>query len=215
VEIQALWVNALYIGGCFSRKWKDLYERASESFQSRFWHGEGGYLCDVVDVNHRPGTADASFRPNQIFAVGGLPLTLLNKKKARKVVDAVEKRLVTPAGLRSLAPDEPQYVPRYEGGIWERDRAYHQGTVWPWLMGAFIEAWVRTQGNTTQAKKKARKRFLTPMLEKLDPSGSGRLHEIADGESPYAVKGCISQAWSIGEALRLDRVVLADKSGGK
>jgi glycogen debranching enzyme len=208
-------LNALYIAGCFSRKWKALYEQAYESFQSRFWHAEGGYLYDVVDVNHRPGTADASFRPNQIFAVGGLPLILLNKKKARKVVEAVEKRLLTPAGLRSLAPDEPQYVPRYAGGIWERDRAYHQGTVWPWLMGPFIEAWVRTQGNTSQIKKKARKRFLKPLLEKLDPSGSGRLPEIADGESPHELRGCISQAWSMGEALRLDREVLRVKSAGK
>jgi glycogen debranching enzyme len=147
--------------------------------------------------------------------VGGLPLVLLNKKKARRVVEAVEKRLLTPAGLRSLAPDEPQYVPRYEGGIWERDRAYHQGTVWPWLMGPFIEAWVRIQGNTTQAKKKARKRFLTPFLEKLDPSGSGRLHEIADGELPHSPRGCLSQAWSIGEVLRLDRDVLGGKSTGR
>jgi predicted glycogen debranching enzyme len=215
VEVQALWVNALYIGGCFSRKWKKHYEDALESFQSRFWHKEGGYLYDVVDVNHRPGTADASFRPNQIFAVGGLPLILLDEKKARRVVGAVEKRLLTPAGLRSLARDEPQYSPRYEGGIWERDRAYHQGTAWPWLMGPFIEAWVRIHGNTTQAKKKARKRFLTPFLQHLDPSGSGHLPEIADGDPPHTPRGCPFQAWSVGEALRVDRLLLSGKQAGK
>jgi predicted glycogen debranching enzyme len=215
VEIQALWVNALYIGGCFSRKWKKLYEDALESFQSRFWHKEGGYLYDAVDVNHRPGTADASFRPNQILAVGGLPTILLDKKKARRVVESVEKRLWTPAGLRSLARDEPQYSPRYEGSIWERDRAYHQGTAWPWLMGPFIEAWVWIHGNTTQAKKKARKRFFTPFLQHLDPSGSGYLPEIADGDPPHTPRGCPSQAWSVGEALRVDQLVLGGKQKGK
>jgi predicted glycogen debranching enzyme len=208
VEIQALWVNALYIGGCFSRKWKNLYEKAVESFRSRFWHEEGGYLYDVVDVNHRPGTADAAFRANQIFAVGGLPIGLMGKKKARRIVEAVEERLLTPAGLRSLAPEEPQYVPRYEGGVWERDRAYHQGTVWPWLMGPFIEAWVRVQGNTAQAKKKARKRFLKPFLKKLDPLGAGHIPEIADGDPPHAPGGCPFQAWSLGEALRVDQLVV-------
>lgn len=127
------------------------------------------------------------------------------------MVDAVEARLLTPLGLRSLAPDEPGYRPRYQGGVRERDGAYHQGTVWPWLMGPFVEAWVRVRGATTQAKSEARTRFLEPLLLHLEDAGVGHLPEIADGDPPHAPGGCPFQAWSVGEALRLDLTVLADR----
>src|SRR5206468_2558668 len=123
-----------------------LYDKGLASFGARFWNESGGYLYDVVDVDHVPGTVDASFRPNQIFAVGGLPAPLLDGERARRVTDAVEARLVTPLGPRSLAPGEPGYAPRYQGSPLERDGSYHQGTVWPWLIGAFVEAWVRVRG---------------------------------------------------------------------
>ena len=106
----------------------------------RFWNEARGQLYDVVDVDHRPGAVDPLFRPNQIFAVGGLPLVLLPMARARQVVETVEAALSTPLGLRSLAPGEPGYVPCYEGDVWHRDSAYHQGTVWPWLIGPFVEA---------------------------------------------------------------------------
>ena len=115
---------------------------------------DGDYLYDVVDCDHQPGTIDRTFRPNQIFAVGGLPLQLLSPERARQVVDAVETRLLTPLGLRSLAPNEPGYVGHYGGGVAQRDGSYHQGTVWPWLIGAFVEAWLRVRGNSARQKPK-------------------------------------------------------------
>jgi predicted glycogen debranching enzyme len=143
VEVEALWLNALWIGGQSSREWLPLFERGREAFRERFWNERGGYLQDVVDPDHQPATADTTFRPNQILAVGGLPVALLEGEQARRVVDAVEARLWTPLGLRSLAAGLPGYAPRYEGGVRERDGTYHQGTVWPWLAGPFVEAWVR------------------------------------------------------------------------
>jgi glycogen debranching enzyme len=122
----------------------------------------------------------------------------------------VEERLLTPLGLRSLAREEPGYRPRYEGGVRERDGAYHQGTVWPWLLGPFVEAWVRVRGSTTDAKTEARRRFLAPLLRHLDEAGLGHVSELADGDAPHSPRGCPFQAWSVGEALRLDRVVLAE-----
>jgi glycogen debranching enzyme len=208
VEIQALWLNALQFGAELSNKWQEPFFRGLESFQSRFWYEEGGYLYDVLDVDHRAGTADATLRPNQIFAAGGLPTVLLDEDKARSVVEVVEKHLLTPAGLRSLAPNEPGYCPHYVGGVYERDRAYHQGTVWPWLMGPFVEAWVRSQGSTARAKSLARKRFLEPFCRQLDPLKLGHLPEIADGDDPHQRRGCPFQAWSVGEALRMELQVL-------
>jgi glycogen debranching enzyme len=158
-----------------------------------------------------PGTADARFRPNQIFAVGGLPFPLVAGERARSVVDAVEARLWTPLGLRSLASDDPAYAGHYLGGVAERDRSYHQGTVWPWLAGPFVEAWVRVRGGTAAAKREARGKFLEPLLARMDSAGLGHLPEIADGDSPHTPRGCPFQAWSVGEALRLDRVVLAER----
>jgi predicted glycogen debranching enzyme len=210
VEIQALWLNALHIGSQFGPKWKEPFARGLESFRTRFWNGDGRYLYDVVDVDFQPGTVDPSFRPNQIFAVGGLPLCLLDDEKARLVVDAVEEKLWTPLGLRSLAPGEHDYRPRYEGGVWQRDGAYHQGTVWPWLIGAFVEAWVRVRGGTVDAKREARERFIDPILQRLNEAGIGHVPEIADAEPPHTPRGCPFQAWSVGELLRLDQDVLRD-----
>jgi glycogen debranching enzyme len=121
----------------------------------------------------------------------------------------VTRRLWTPLGLRSLAPEEPGYAPRYEGGVRERDSAYHQGTVWPWLIGPFVEAWVRVHGESDDARREARIRFLKPMMEHLDNGGLGHISEIADADPPHTPRGCPFQAWSLGELLRLDRVVLA------
>jgi predicted glycogen debranching enzyme len=199
VEVQALWLNALAFGSRFSSEWKAASEKGLQSFEERFWNPEG-YLHDVIDSDHVRGAVDASFRPNQILAVGGLPQAVLrDRKRARAVVDAVEKRLWTPMGLRSLDPGDPRYVGRYRGGVVERDSAYHQGTVWPWLAGAFIEAWVRARGETGKARKEARARFLEPLLANV---ASGHLAEIADGDPPHAPRGCPFQAWSVAEILR-------------
>jgi glycogen debranching enzyme len=152
-------------------------------------------------------------RPNQVFAVGGLPDNLLDAKQARCVVDLVEQRLWTPLGLRTLDPAEPGYASRYAGGPKERDPAYHQGTVWPWLAGPFIEAWVRVRGDSPQVRAQARTRFLQPLFEGLQVAGLGHLPEIADGDAPHAPRGCPFQAWSLGELIRVQRMLDAPKIG--
>ncbi|MGH7854397.1 MAG: amylo-alpha-1,6-glucosidase [Candidatus Binatia bacterium] len=209
VEVQALWLNALWIASKFNADWTKQLERGLESFRRRFWNLDGAYLFDVVDANHQRGQSDATFRPNQIFAVGGLPLALIEGERAKQIVDAVERSLWTPLGLRSLAPEDPAYTPHYEGDVRERDGAYHQGTVWPWLIGPFVEAWVRVRDNTSQAKLEARARFVTPLMDHLDHAGLGHVSEIADAEPPHTPRGCPFQAWSLAELIRLDRVVLA------
>ena len=211
VEIQALWLNALKIASQMSPRWEEVFERGLRSFRQKFWNETTGCLNDVVDANHHAGETDATFRPNQILAVGGLPFSLLESEQASCVVAAVEARLWVPLGLRSLAPGEAAYAPHYQGGVRERDGAYHQGTVWPWLIGPFVEAWVRVRGGTNAAKREARGKFLAPILAHLEEAGLGHISEIADAELPHAPRGCPFQAWSVGEALRLDRVVLAER----
>jgi predicted glycogen debranching enzyme len=210
VEIQALWLNALGVASHLDPKWCEPFERGRRSFLERFWNDDQGWLADVVDVDHVANTRDDTFRPNQILAVGGLPLTLLDDQRLSRVVEAVEAHLLTPIGLRSLAPGQPGYAPRYEGDSSARDAVYHQGTVWPWLMGPFVDAWVRVRGNTSEARAEARHRFIDPLLAHLRSAGLGHVSEIADAEAPFTPKGCPFQAWSLGDLLRLDRTVLAE-----
>lgn len=203
VEVQALWINALRIGAGFDSRWAARAEEAAAAFARRFWNDSGGMLYDVVDVDHVPGAVDASIRPNQILAVGGLPYPVLGGPRAARVVGAVAHHLLTPLGLRSLGPDDSRYTPRYEGGPERRDGAYHQGTVWPWLLGPFVEAWLRVVGDTPATRLQARERFLAPLLAHLDQAGLGHVSEIADAAPPHAPRGCPFQAWSVGEALRI------------
>jgi len=207
VEVQALWLNAVWLASQRNRRWLELFERGRQSFCARFWNETTGALNDVVDVNHERGTFDASFRPNQIFALGGLPIALVDGERARRALDAIEARLWTPVGLRSLAPGEPGYIGRYEGGVLARDGAYHQGTVWPWLLTAFVEGWLRARGGRADARREARDRFLAPLLRHLDEAGLDHVSEIADGDPPHRPNGCPFQAWSVGEALRLVRLL--------
>jgi len=216
VELQALWLNALASAvslGCPSAgRWDELFRRGQATFERRFWDEAHGRLYDVIDVGHHSGERDATLRPNQLLAVGGLPLPLLTGARARLVVDAVEGALLTPLGPRSLGPDEPGYCPTYQGGVAARDGAYHQGTVWPWLMGAFVEGYVRVHGGTAEVKRAARARFVAPLLAHLGEAGLGHVSEVADAEAPGRPGGCPFQAWSLGELLRLERVVLVDVS---
>ena len=207
VEIQALWLNALRIGGQWSAGWNELFVKAQAAFESRFWNGAAGGLFDVVDCDNQPGADDGAFRPNQIFAVGGLPFAVLNGERARRVVEAVESQLLTPVGLRSLAPGAPDYVPRYEGGVLQRDGAYHQGTVWPWLIGPFVEAWLRVRGNTPATRSQARLKFIVPFRQNLEVAGLGHISEIADADAPHTPRGCPFQAWSLAELLRLEALL--------
>ncbi|HEY4157682.1 MAG TPA: amylo-alpha-1,6-glucosidase [Polyangiaceae bacterium] len=209
VEIQALWLNALSSAAHLDAQYWPWVDQARLSFERRFWNEADGMLYDVVDVDHEPGRVDATLRPNQIFAAGGLPVSLLSAERARRVVDVVEQKLWTPLGLRSLSPDDPAYRGRYQGGVWERDTAYHQGTVWPWLMGPFVEAWLKARGSTSDAKREARERFATPLLEHLERAGLGHISEIADGDAPHTPRGCPFQAWSVSELLRVVQLLSA------
>jgi predicted glycogen debranching enzyme len=207
VEVQALWLNALNIAAAWAPAWADAFERGLRAFAERFWNQDDGCLFDVVDDGGVPGAVDRRFRPNQVFAIGGLPFAILEGERARRVVDLVESRLLTPLGLRTLARYEPGYRGRYEGGVHERDTAYHQGTAWPWLLGPFVQAWLRVHGESADAKREARERFLEPLLRHVDEAGLGHVSEIADGDAPHTPRGCPFQAWSLGELLRIEKLL--------
>lgn len=217
VEVQALWINALAIASEYFARWAEPLARARDSFIQRFWNEGEGYLFDVVDADHSAGAVDAAVRPNQILAIGGLPFPVLDdtnplsRRIARRVVAVVERDLWTPMGLRSLAPDEEGYVARYEGGVAARDGAYHQGTVWPWLIGPFVEAWIAVRGGTASARREALMRFVQPLIAHLDEAGLGHVAEIADAAAPHLPRGAPFQAWSLGELLRLLNGVLAEE----
>ena len=176
--------------------------QASEAFAARFRNPAGG-LYDVVDADHVAGRVDASRRPNQILAVGGLPFPLLGGDAARSVVDGVEAELLTPLGLRSLAPSDPNYIGRYAGDPARRDGAYHQGTVWPWLMGPFVDAWLAVRGRNAASRAEGRARFLPPFQAHLAEAGLGHVSEVVDGDAPHRPGGCPFQAWSLGEYIRM------------
>lgn len=207
VEVQALWINALLIGSAINPAWQAMAEKAMASFQERYWNEAAGALYDVVDVEGAQGINDGSLRPNQIFALGGLPFPLLKGERARRVLDVVEQQLLTPIGLRSLAPGSPSYTPCYTGDLRHRDAAYHQGTVWPWLIGAFTEAWLRVNGNTEITRAEMRTRVLAPLHEHLKVAGLGHVSEITDADPPFTPRGCPFQAWSLGELLRIEHLL--------
>jgi predicted glycogen debranching enzyme len=203
VEINALWYNALCLmaewvkqeeGNTAAQPFVDLANRAQSSFNQRFWFAQGGYLYDVVDGEKGD---DASFRPNQIMAFS-LSHAVLDRTRWEPVLRAVKKRLLTPVGLRSLAPGEPEYKSKYDGDIRSRDAAYHQGTVWSWLIGPFIDAWLRVHPD---ARSEARG-FLSGLVDHLNEACIGSISEIFDAEPPYTPRGCIAQAWGVAEALR-------------
>ena len=202
VEINALWYNALrllarWLGeeGHDDRRARiaEQADRAAASFNKRFWH-PGGFLYDVVDGEHGD---DASFRPNQIFAIS-LPNPVLEQARWRAVVEGVTERLLTPMGLRSLAPGEPDYKPRYDGDLRSRDAAYHQGTVWAWLIGPFVDAWLKVNPGQFQAAQA----LLEGFTDHLGEACIGSISEVFDAEAPYTPRGCIAQAWSVAEVLR-------------
>ena len=199
VEIEALWINALR---CTGGRHAAVADRAEAAFAARFWNASTSGLYDVVDVDHVAGRTDASVRPNQIFAVGGLPYSIVSADVARAILATVERELVTPLGPRTLARSDPAYRPRCEGGVAERDGAYHQGTVWPWLNGAFVDAWLNVNGGDDAHRAEARRRFVAPLLDHLHVAGLGHVSEIADGDPPHTPRGCPFQAWSLGELLR-------------
>jgi predicted glycogen debranching enzyme len=209
VEVQALWINALAIAAAWPEGagWAEVEARARAAFLDRFPDPANGGLADVVDPDGVAGTADFRVRPNQILAAGGLPHACVPPELAQSVLALVEARLLTPLGLRTLDPADPDYSGRYEGGVRERDGAYHQGTVWPWLLGPFVEAWLRRRGDTPAARAEAAARFLPALHAHLHEAGLGSVSEIADGDAPHTPRGCPFQAWSIGELLRIEAML--------
>jgi predicted glycogen debranching enzyme len=207
VEIQALWYNALKIMQLLANRFNEtsLAEKyagmASEtrrSFNAKFWNGESGYLFDVVDASG----ADGSLRPNQVIAVA-LDFTMLDNDKSEQVVDVVTHELLTPYGLRTLARDDNQYKGMYVGDRLSRDHAYHNGTVWPWLLGPFSTAFLKVKDHSDLRLENALKNFLLPLFtQQILETGLGTLSEIFDGEPPHAPRGCVAQAWSVAEPLR-------------
>lgn len=211
VEVQALWINALRIAAVWNPRWTEPATRATYAFQQRFTDPASGALYDVVDADHESGEIDRSIRPNQLFAVGGLPFSLIdNDATARAIVDQCEQLLLTPMGMRTLSPSDPAYKGRYTGPPLERDGAYHQGTVWPWLLGAFVQAWLRVHRDDPAARTQARERFLQPLHDHLHRAGLDHVSEVADGDAPHTPGGTPFQAWSLGELMRLERLLATD-----
>lgn len=207
-EINALWYNALctaiHLGDLMGKDTTEFYEIAAlvkSNFTGVFWNQEDRCLYDCVYVNDEGAvTNDASVRPNQIFAVS-LPYTILDADKERMVVEKVKEDLLTPYGLRSLSPNDSRYVGMYRGDRNSRDHAYHNGTVWPWLLGPFITAYVKVNGKSSLSLEYCRE-LLSDLEYHLGEGGIGSISEIFDGDSPHRPRGCIAQAWSVAEILR-------------
>jgi predicted glycogen debranching enzyme len=203
VEINALWYNAL----CLLDEWIAQYngdsegvdlkvhaERARESFNRRFWNSVTGHLFDVIDGEQGD---DPACRPNQLLAIS-LDRPVLDQSRWASVVQIARDRLVTPVGLRSLAPGHPDYKPKYYGDLRSRDAAYHQGTVWAWLIGPFVDAWLKVYPDDREGAR----RLLDGFSEHLNEACVGSISEIFDADPPFVPRGCVAQAWSVAEVLR-------------
>jgi glycogen debranching enzyme len=203
VEINALWYNALRLmEGWLLEEHNDeaaqaiqtLAKRVYQSFNERFWYAEGNYLYDVVDG---PEGDDPACRPNQLLAFS-LPHPVLEQERWAHVLEVVNTRLSTPVGLRSLAPGHRDYKSKYFGDLRSRDAAYHQGTVWAWLIGPFIDAWLKVHPSDQQGAR----RFLRGFEPHLNEGCIGSISEVFDAEEPFTQRGCVAQAWSVAEVLR-------------
>ncbi|MHC1725029.1 MAG: amylo-alpha-1,6-glucosidase [Syntrophobacteraceae bacterium] len=204
VEINALWYNALRLMAGWlkedtqeaaMRGMNETADRVRESFNLRFWYEQGGYLYDVVDSEN--GGSDDACRPNQVFAIS-LDHEVLDETRWKPVMDVMTERLLTPVGLRSLSPGHPDYKERYYGDLRSRDAAYHQGTVWAWLIGPYVDAWLKLN----PGMQKEARRFLAGFTAHLDEACIGSVSEVFDAEAPYTPRGCVAQAWSVAEVLR-------------
>ncbi|MEA2668234.1 MAG: hypothetical protein QOJ33_1168 [Chloroflexota bacterium] len=200
IEVNALWYNALRLIADWCERamrpagpYRRMAAQAHSSAQERFWFADGGYCYDVVDA---PEGDDPSLRPNQVIALG-LVYPLIEGEPARRAFDVVTAKLLTPYGLRTLSPDDPRYLSSYRGDQRARDAAYHMGMVWPWLLGPYLDAHQRLDGN-----EPAMRRLLEPFTAHLLDAGLGTISEIFEPEPPYRPVGCIAQAWSVGEVLR-------------
>jgi predicted glycogen debranching enzyme len=211
VEVNALWFNSLCWLAKFYATWDTgranyfdvMAEEVITGFRDLFWNKQTGYLNDCVHPN---GTVDSSCRANQIFAVS-LEFSPLLLEQQRQVVDVVQQKLLTPFGLRSLSADDERYKGRYIGNQQQRDSSYHQGTVWAWLIGPFVEAYLKVNDFSPQSRAKA-KEFIEPLIEHLTNNGClGNISEIFDGDEPHEPRGCFAQAWSVAELIRAIQLI--------
>jgi predicted glycogen debranching enzyme len=203
VEINGLWYNALKLlegwvraekGEAEARPLAEHAEKARRSFNRRFWYEKGGYLYDVVDGESGD---DPACRPNQLIAFS-LEQPVLDGSRWKPVLEVVKAQLLTPVGLRSLSPLHPDYKARYFGDLRARDAAYHQGTVWAWLIGPFLDAWVKVHPEDRVGAR----RFLEGFVSELGDACIGSISEVFDAEPPFTTRGCVAQAWSVAEVLR-------------
>jgi predicted glycogen debranching enzyme len=203
VEINALWYNALRLTEKWLREQGDDVEahkvaehaaRARDSFNKKFWFAQGGYLFDVIDGE---GGNDSACRPNQLFAIS-LKNPILDEDRWKQVLDVAKNKLLTPVGLRSLSKDHPDYKSKYFGDLRARDAAYHQGTVWAWLVGPFVDAWLKAHPEDRLGARQ----WLESFVPHLSEACIGSISEVFDAETPFTPRGCIAQAWSIAEILR-------------
>ncbi|MFW6224274.1 MAG: amylo-alpha-1,6-glucosidase [Bacteroidota bacterium] len=216
VEINALWYNALMfsleVAGevrdtAFITRWKEITEHIPENFLKTFWSDEHAYLADVVDGDHK----DWSVRPNMVFAAS-LPYSPVSERKRRDILEVVRDHLLTPKGLRTLSPRNRDYKGDYYGDQRERDMAYHQGTVWPWLLGAFVEGYLKIHGKQGLPLVEE---IYHGLEEEMAFHGVGTLSEVHDGNPPHKAKGAISQAWSVAEILRIRDMILKFRKEGQ
>jgi len=211
VEINALWYNALCLmsswvkeemDGAQAERFSQLAGRARQSFNKRFWNEKTGCLFDVVDGEQGD---DPSCRPNQVFAIS-LPYPVLDESRWTPVIEIVKDKLLTPVGLRSLSPDHPDYKPKYDGDLRARDAAYHQGTVWAWLIGPFIDAWIKVHPD----RRDQARQFLAGFEPHLNQACIGSISEVFDAIEPHTPRACIAQAWSVAEVLRCHTLLNGD-----
>ncbi|HEX6881673.1 MAG TPA: amylo-alpha-1,6-glucosidase [Terriglobales bacterium] len=205
VEIQALWYNALRIMEDFAtrfgdqpntKRYRTIATVLQWTFNRVFWNEKGGYLYDCING----GPPDASIRPNQIIAIS-LPHSMLTRERTESVIKVVERELLTPFGLRTLSPMDPKYSGHYGGDSFQRDSVYHQGTIWPWLLGPYITAYMKGNGDSADSRGHILS-LLEPLKQHLSEAGLGQISEVLDGDAPHKPGGCFAQAWSVGEILR-------------
>ena len=205
VEIQALWYNSLkVIANLLEANYQsqdaaameEAAQKVKDVFVSRFWNQDGNYLYDLIDEHNQP---DAAIRPNQLFAIS-LPFQLLEGEKAQAVFNCVEEHLYTPVGLRSLSPYDPNYYGIYQGDWRRRDASYHQGTVWSWLLGPYVDVMMRVSGDHAH---RLSQKVISNFEYHLEESCVGSVSEIFDGDAPHHPRGCIAQAWGVSEVLRV------------
>lgn len=195
VEINALWYNALKLMELWTGKASPIAKLCYESFNEKFWYSDGGYLYDVIDGKEG---GDPALRPNQLFAIS-LRFPVLKTERWKSVVDVAKKELLTARGMRTLSQSHPDFKAYYEGDLWARDAAYHQGTVWPWLIGPFMDAWLKVYPDEIDEAKQ----FLASLEDQIHENCMGTLGEIYDASDPFHARGCFAQAWSVAEFLRL------------